>query len=97
MAVYLCVDVRDFLDGAPFARTAMSGGYDTSISALAEFLDELVLGIDDKIRVQCSEAMSLHCGETERVVRDRGNRSSVRSRTVRIRQTHANMPHHTKP
>jgi hypothetical protein len=61
MGIYLCVDVRDFLDSAPFARAAMSGGYHASISALTEFLDELVLGINDEGRVKCGEAMSLHC------------------------------------
>jgi len=63
MSAYLCVDVRDFLDSAALARAAMSGGYYASISALTEFLDEVVLGIYDKGRVKCGEAMSLHCGD----------------------------------
>lgn len=63
MDAYLCVDIRDFLDSAAFARAAMSGGYYAPISALAEFFDEVVLGIYDKGRVKCGEAMSLHRGE----------------------------------
>jgi hypothetical protein len=41
----------------------MSSGYYASISALAEFLDEVVLGVYDKGRIKRCEAMSLHCGE----------------------------------
>jgi len=63
MSAYLCVDVRDFLDSAAFARAAMSGGHYAPISALTEFLDKMVLGIYNKSRVKSGEAMSLHCGE----------------------------------
>ena len=41
----------------------MLSGYYTSISALAEFLDEVVLGVYDKGRIKCSEAMPLHFRE----------------------------------
>ena len=38
----------------------MSSSDDTSISALTEFLYELVFGINDKVGVERSEAVTLH-------------------------------------
>ncbi len=38
----------------------MSRSDHTPISALAEFLDELVLGIDDESGVECGKGVSLH-------------------------------------
>ena len=63
MSAYLEVYVGDFLDSAAFTRALMSSGYCASISALAEFLDEVVFGVYNKCRIECCEAMSLHCGE----------------------------------
>lgn len=57
---HLCVDVGDLLDRAPFARTSVLGGDDAAISALSEFLHELVLRIDDERRVESGETVSLH-------------------------------------
>jgi len=56
----LCVDVRYFLDRAPFPRAPVLSGYDAAVSALSEFLDELVLRVDNKGRVQSGETVSLH-------------------------------------
>lgn len=42
----------------------MGGSNDTSIRALAELLDELIFGVYDKGRVECSEAVSLHDSAT---------------------------------
>lgn len=56
----LSVDVSDFLDSASFTRSTMSGGYYTTISALTEFLYELIFRVDDESRVEGGEAMSLH-------------------------------------
>jgi hypothetical protein len=44
----------------------MPGGYDASISALAEFLDELVLGVDDEGGIEGGEAVALHSGGNKR-------------------------------
>lgn len=38
----------------------MPGGDDTAISALAELLDKLVFGVNDKSRVERGEAVALH-------------------------------------
>ena len=47
----LCVDIRYLLDRAAFPRTPVLRGNDAAISALTEFLDELVLRVDKKSRV----------------------------------------------
>lgn len=47
----------------------MLSGYDAAVSALSEFLDELVLRVDDEGRVQSGETVSLH--GTVRVEGDR--------------------------
>ena len=60
LAKYLGVDIGDFLDSAALSRTAMPSGDDTSISALAKFLDELILGIDYECRIEGGKAVSLH-------------------------------------
>jgi hypothetical protein len=57
---YLRIDVRYLLDRAAFARAPVLRGHDAAISALSEFLDELVLRVDDKGRVQSGEAVPLH-------------------------------------
>ena len=57
---HLCIDVRYLLDRATFPRAPVFGGNDAAISALTEFLDELVLGIDNKHRVESIETVSLH-------------------------------------
>jgi len=56
----LGVDVGDFFDRTPFARSPVSGGNNAAIGTLTELLDELVLGVDDKGRVKRAKAMSLH-------------------------------------
>ena len=56
----LCVNVSDLLDRAALAGAAVSGSDDASVRALTEFLDELVLRIDDEGRVECGELVSLH-------------------------------------
>lgn len=43
---------------------------DAAISALAEFLDELVLRVDNKIRVQSIKTDSLHANDTAAVLVD---------------------------
>jgi hypothetical protein len=48
---HLCVDIRYLLDRAAFPRAPVLRRNDAAISALTEFLDELVLGVDNKIRV----------------------------------------------
>ena len=57
---HLCVDVRYLLDRAPFPRAPVLSGYDAAVSALPELLDELVLRVDNKGRVQSGETVSLH-------------------------------------
>ena len=42
----------------------MFGSDDTAIGTLAEFFDKLVLGVNDKRRVECVECVSLHRGDT---------------------------------
>lgn len=49
---YLCIDVCDFLNCAPFAGAAVYGGYNTAVCALAQFLNHSVLGIDDEGRIE---------------------------------------------
>ena len=59
----LGVDVGDFFDRTPFARSLVSRGNDAAICTLAEFLDELVLGVDDEGGVERAEAVPLdHLG-----------------------------------
>ena len=48
---YLRIDVRDFLDGASFARTTMPCSYNTTIGALTQFFDKLVLRVYHKVWV----------------------------------------------
>ena len=48
---HLCIDIRYLLNRTPVPRAPVLGSNDAAISALTEFLDELVLGIDDKSRV----------------------------------------------
>ena len=57
---HLCVDVRDLLDRAAFARAPVLGRDDAAISALSELLHELILRIDDERRVERGEAVPLH-------------------------------------
>ncbi len=57
---HLCVDIRYLLDRAAFPRAPVLRSYDAAISALTEFLDELVFRVDDKSRVQSAECVSLH-------------------------------------
>ena len=56
----LGVDVGDFLDRTTLSRSAMFGGDDATIGTLAEFFDELVLGVDYEGRVEGGERVSLH-------------------------------------
>jgi hypothetical protein len=51
MRTHLRVDVRYLLDRAAVPCAPVLRGNDAAISALAEFLDELVLRVDDKRRV----------------------------------------------
>lgn len=60
---HFCIDIRYLLDRATFPRAPVLGSNDAAISALAEFLDELVLRVDDKSRVQSIEAVPLHDGD----------------------------------
>ena len=54
----LGVDVSDFLDRTSFARSSVSRCNDAAVGTLTEFLDELVLCIDNERRVERVEAMS---------------------------------------
>ena len=56
----LSIDVGDFLDRTTFSRSTMFSGDDTSVGTLAEFFDELVLGIDNERRVKGGKRVSLH-------------------------------------
>lgn len=56
---HLCIDVRDFLDGATLAGASVLCGYDAAVGALAELLYELVFRVDDKGRVQSGEGVPL--------------------------------------
>ena len=51
MRTHLRVDIRYLLDRATVPRAPVLRGNDAAISALTEFLDELVLRVDDKRRV----------------------------------------------
>lgn len=51
----LCIYVGDFLDSAALASTAVLSGYDAAVRPLAEFLDHLILCIDNKGRIQGGE------------------------------------------
>lgn len=55
---HLGVDVGDFFDRTPLARSPVSRSNDATIGALTELLDELILGIDDEGRVERVETMS---------------------------------------
>ena len=59
----LGVDVGDFLNGTTLPRATVLRGNDASVCALAELLDELVLGVDDEGRVEGGEGVPLHCGQ----------------------------------
>ncbi len=67
---HLCVDIRYLLDSATFSRAPVLRGNDAAISALSKFLDELVLGVDNKSRVQSVETVSLHATATVSVEGD---------------------------
>ena len=54
----LGVDISDFLDRTSFARSSVSRCNDAAVGTLTEFLDELVLCIDNERRVERVEAMS---------------------------------------
>ena len=56
----LGVDVGDFLNRTTLPRATVLRGNDASVCALAELLDELVLGVDDEGRVEGGEGVSLH-------------------------------------
>ena len=57
-ASHLGVNVGDLLDRAALARDAVPRCDDAPVRALAELLDELVLGVDDKGLVESGEGMS---------------------------------------
>lgn len=59
---YFRVNVGDFLDRAAFAGPAMSSSNHTSIRALTELLDILILRVHSKVGVERSERVSLHVG-----------------------------------
>jgi hypothetical protein len=63
---HLCVDIRDFLDGAAVARPSVFRAHDAAVGALTELLYELIFRVDDKGRVESCEGVPLHiaaCGE----------------------------------
>ena len=60
--VYLGIDVGDLLNGAGLASPPVLRGDDAAVSALTEFLYELVVGIDDEGRVERGEGTALHDG-----------------------------------
>ncbi len=63
---HLCVDVGNLLNGTSFSRAAVLCSDDAAIRALAELLDELVLGVDDEGRVEGGEGVPLHGGQERR-------------------------------
>ena len=75
---HLCVDIRYLLDRAAVPRAPVLRGNDAAISALAKFLDELVLRVDKKGRVQSIKTVSLHDGDDTVTVR--GGRKRRRRR-----------------
>ena len=56
----LGVDVGNFLNRTTLPRATVLRGNDASVCALAELLDELVLGVDDEGRVEGAEGVPLH-------------------------------------
>jgi hypothetical protein len=56
----LGVDVGDFFDRTPFTRFPVSRCNDAAVGTLTELLDEVVLGVDKKCRIERGEAMSLY-------------------------------------
>lgn len=58
--IHLGIDVGDLLDCTSFTRATVASSDDAAISALSEFLDKLIFGVDDESRVERGERMPLH-------------------------------------
>lgn len=60
MGTNLGIDVCDLFNGTALAGPPVLCADDATISSLTEFLDELVLRVDDERRVQSLKRVALH-------------------------------------